>query len=88
MLVMTEAAGGYLSEMLKQAKVPDETAVRVVIEGDALKTKLDTTRPGDDTFDHNGKKVLLLDSKVSEVLADSKLDIQSTAEGSALVLVN
>ena len=84
MLTMTQAAAGYLSDVLERANVSPETAVRLVVEADGLTPALDTARPGDTTFDHAGRKVLLLDAFTSDVLADRTLDIQSTDEGPRL----
>jgi hypothetical protein len=86
MFVMTQAAGGYLHSVLDRAQVPEETAIRFVIEGESLNTRLDTVHPGDATFDHDGRKVLLLDEQVSQLLDTSTLDLQPTPEGERLVL--
>lgn len=86
MFVITEAAGVYLCNVLDRAQVPEDTAVRFVMEEGSLETRLDTARDGDATFDHEGRKVLLLDAEVSEVLDTSTLDVEPTAEGPRLVL--
>lgn len=87
MFVMTSAAGGYLCTVLERANVPEETAIRFELEGNSLTSRLDEARPGDATFDHDGRKVLLMDDRVSELLSDSTLDVQPTPEGEKLVLV-
>jgi hypothetical protein len=86
MFVMTPAAGVYLHAVLDKAQVPEETAIRFVIEDNSLNTRLDTSRPGDATFDHDGRKVLILDEQVSQLLDTSTLDVQPTPEGERLVL--
>ena len=88
MFILTEAAGGYLTAVLDNANVSEETAIRFVLEGNALTPKLDNARPGDATFDHDGRTILVLDEQVSEVLADSTLDIQATEEGPKLILLH
>jgi hypothetical protein len=87
MFMITEAAGGYLIGVLDNANVSAETAIRFVLEGNALTPKLDNARPGDATFDHEGRMILMLDAQVSEVLTDSTLDVQATDEGPKLVLL-
>ncbi len=84
MLTLTEAAGGYLNKVLEEAKVPADTAVRLVVESDGLTSALDTPRPGDTAFDHEGRKVLLLDERASQLLAERTLDVQPTDEGPRL----
>jgi hypothetical protein len=84
MLTMTEAAGGFLCKVLDDAHASPDTAVRVLIDGDALASTLDKPRPGDSTFVHEGRKVLVLDEQVSELLAERTLDVRSTHEGTKL----
>lgn len=88
MLQMTPAAGKYLSAVLEQSKAPQEAAIRFDVEGDTLTSKLDQPRPGDATFDHDGRKVLVLDERVSQLLDGSTLDLQPTSEGEKLILVH
>jgi Fe-S cluster assembly iron-binding protein IscA len=84
MLNLTEAAGGYLSKVLEEAKASPDTAVRLAVDGDGLESKLDTVRPGDTTYNHEGRKVLLLDTRASRVLADRTMDVQTTEDGPRL----
>ena len=84
MLNMTDAAAGYLSEVLENANAAPDTAVRLVVETNGLSSALDQPRPGDTTFDHEGRKVLVLDPQASEVLAERTLDVQSTDDGPRL----
>jgi Fe-S cluster assembly iron-binding protein IscA len=87
MLMLTETAGEYLTTLLENTNAPEETTIRFVLEGSTLTPKLDNTRPGDATFDHDGRRVLVLDSQVSQILAESTLDVQATDEGPKLVLL-
>jgi hypothetical protein len=48
---------------------------------------LDNARPGDETFDYEGRTVLMLDAQVSQVLDDSTLDVEATDEGPKLILL-
>jgi len=86
MFMLTETAGEYLISVLDDANASEETAIRFVLEGNTLMPKLDNAHPGDATFDHEGRKVLVLDAQVSQVLAESTLDVQATEEGPKLVL--
>jgi len=86
MLTLTEAAGGYLTGVLDESKAPADTALRLHVGADGLSAALDSQRPGDATYDHGGRKVLLLDRRASEALSDKTLDLQSTPEGERLGL--
>ena len=86
MLTITDAAGGYLTKVLDEAQVSDETAVRLVAAPEGLTAALDTEKPGDASFDHDGRKVLLLDQLASQVLDERTLDVQNTPDGDKLGL--
>jgi hypothetical protein len=87
MFTMTETAGEYLTTLLDNANAAEETAVRLALDGNTLTPKLDNARPGDATFDHEGRMVLMLDAQVTQVLAESMLDVRATEEGPTLVLL-
>src|SRR5262245_33402737 len=87
MFMMTETAGEYLTAVLDNANVPDETAIRLVLEGGTLTPQLDNARLGDEKFDHAGRMVLILDTQVSQVLDNSTLDVEATDEGPKLILL-
>ena len=88
MFVMTESAGEFLCAVLDRAQAPQEAAIRLELEGDALISKLDKPRPGDAAFDHDGRKVLVMDERVSQLLSGSKLELEPTSEGAKLVIVH
>jgi hypothetical protein len=87
MFMMTQTAGEYLTAVLDNINAPEETAIRLVLEGDALTPRLDSARPGDEQFDHAGRMVLILDAQVSQILDDSALDVEATDEGPKLILL-
>jgi hypothetical protein len=84
---MTDTAGEYLTTVLDDANAAEETAIRLVLDGNTLTPKLDNARPGDATFDHEGRMVLMLDAQLTQVLAESMLDVRVTEEGPVLVLL-
>lgn len=88
MLMMTEEAAGYLVGLLDNTNAAEETAIRFVLDGNTLTPTLDQARPGDATFDHAGRQVLVLDARVSQILAESTLDVQTTEEGPKLILLH
>jgi len=87
MFIVTEAAGGYLTTVLDKTNISEGTAIRLVLEGNTLTPQLDNARPGDETFDYEGRTVLMLDAQVSQVLDDSTLDVEATDEGPKLILL-
>ena len=76
MLTVTRAASEYLRELLEQAQAPTQAAVRILVKPDGLKTTIDEVRSGDASFDHEGRKVLVLDEKASDVLSERTLDLE------------
>ena len=87
MFMMTETAGEYLIAVLDNANASEETAIRLVLEGNTLTPQLDNARPGDEKFDYAGRMVLMLDVQVSQVLDDTTLDVEATDQGPKLILV-
>jgi hypothetical protein len=87
MLVLTEAAGTYLSRLLEETHASRQAAIRIVEEQGDLKPRIDEARAGDETFNYSGRKVLLLDPKVSKALESSTLDVEQTARGPKLILL-
>ncbi len=86
MLNASDAACAFISEMLTSSEAPDESAVRIAIEEDQLSMKLDEEKPGDETFLHEGKTVLLVDAEMSQVLDGKMLDVEDTEEGPKLTV--
>jgi hypothetical protein len=87
MFIVTEAAGGYLTAVLDKTNISEGSAIRLVLEENTLTPQLDNARPGDETFDYEGRTVLMLDAQVSQVLDDSTLDVEATDEGPKLILL-
>ena len=86
MLTVSYTASEYLDLMLAEANLPDDAVIRVVVEGRGVDLGIDIIRPGDTTFDHGEKVVLVIDEQTAESLADMHLDIEVTGEESKLVL--
>ena len=86
MLMVTESAGAHLAKVLVNANAAEEKVVRFVSEEDRLVPKLDTKRPGDMTFDHEGKTVLVLETDIAATLTNRTLDVTDTNAGPRLYL--
>jgi hypothetical protein len=76
MLAVTEAARARLAQILTQQGLPEDVAIRLVDEGDGIGMRPDSESPGDTTFKHGDRPVLLLDEQVSGLLADDMLDVE------------
>lgn len=83
MLTVTKAAGGYLSAALDKANAPAESAVRILVKPEGLRTAIDQERDGDQSFEHDGRKVLLLDEQAANELSERTLDVED--DGKKLV---
>ncbi len=87
MLTVTEDARAHMAQMLAEAEVEDDTALRFVRTERGFAPELDNAGPGDTTFDHEGRTVLVLDEQVSELLTDRTLGLRDTDEGPRLAFL-
>jgi Fe-S cluster assembly iron-binding protein IscA len=86
MLTVTESAADHLEKLLDECDAPEGGAARFVPEENQLSLQVDSPKPEDETFEHHGKTILVMDQQVSEVLADKRLELKQTNEGVALTL--
>jgi len=86
MLTVTEAAGEKLASLLANAQAPKGVAIRAVPEENGITLRLDKTQPDDETFEHEGKTVLVAGEEASKQLAGKTFDVVTTAQGSELTL--
>ena len=86
MLNASDAACAFISELLTSSEASDESAVRIAIEENQLSMKLDEEKPGDETFLHEGKTILLVDAEISQVLDGKTLEFEDTEEGPKLMV--
>jgi len=88
MLNITEAAGEYLTEVLERANAPEDQAIRLrLLDDDALAPIVDTIRDDDESIDHNGRLILLLDARARDYLRGSMLDVEETPDGPKLLIL-
>lgn len=77
-LIVTDATSAHVAQVLDDHGLPEGIAVRVVSEGWGIALRQDSERPGDTTFQHEGRTVLLLGAEVSELLTEETLDVEGT----------
>lgn len=95
MINVTPEAKDVLHEMLQQSTDDVEFGIRMVPavppEGEesgqiALGMTLDRSQEGDQVVEHNGRKVLILDPTMSQLLDEDTLATVDTPEGKRLAL--
>ncbi|MHC5023233.1 MAG: hypothetical protein ACYTGG_04895 [Planctomycetota bacterium] len=86
MFTVTDAAAEHLSDLLEQAEAPADVAVRFVLSDEGLGLELDNEKPGDATFNHETRVVLLLDEMIVALLDNRTLDLEDDEDGAALTL--
>lgn len=94
MLHVTSRARTELHDMLLRAldRQPDDAGAvgfRLVAgenDGSQLGLALDAPGPDDEVLEHEGRSVLILDSRTSGLVGDLTLDVVETAEGIRLGL--
>ncbi len=86
MFTVSYTASEHLALMLAEANAPDAAVFRLIVKNDETELEIDTVQPGDTTFDHAEKTVLVIDEQVSELVADMKLDVKVTGEEPELVM--
>ncbi len=84
---MTDRAVRYLCESLTRKKEGAPEALRIVhIEEEGYQLTLDDAKDGDQLFEQEGVRYLILDTEMIEALADATVDVEESAMGRRLTL--
>ncbi len=86
-MIVSRAAGERLTEILKEAEVPEGFALRIAPKEGSLTLIADSLRPGDLEYEHEGRVVLVVGERVAARLADRNLDVVETERGPTLSFV-
>lgn len=86
MLNITTPAAEHLAKLLDEADAPEGTAARFVVEQEGLVLQVDSPREDDQTIEHEGKPLLVLDAQVAELLDDKTLALEETEDGPTLAI--
>jgi len=86
MLTVTEDAKALCAAILNQAEAPDSAVMRIVAEDKGLGLVADEVKDTDETFEVEGKTVLVVEPALAEQLADRKLSAIETEQGPQLSL--
>ncbi len=86
MVTLTYTAGEHMAYMLSEHQVRDDLVLRIKLTESGVEMQPDEMRPGDETFDHNGKVVLVLDQQTLQLLGNKTIDLMTDDDGSHLIL--
>ena len=86
MFNVTEPALNRLSRQLARKEAAKDVALRFTRREGGWDLGPDQKRPGDVTFDHEGRNVLLLDQTTAEAMTDMTLEVKKTDAGPRLRL--
>ncbi len=85
-MTVTYNAAEHLAYTLSEHEVPDDVVMRMKATKGGVELRPDKIRPDDETFDHNGKVVLVLDQQTSQFLGNKTIDLITDEDGSHLTL--
>jgi Fe-S cluster assembly iron-binding protein IscA len=86
MLTVTQKASVHLKEMLDEAEAPEDKCIRISTKGDHLALAFGSKEPGDTTYEHEGRTVLVIDEQLAKQLDDRKVDVDGAGDKAQLVL--
>jgi Fe-S cluster assembly iron-binding protein IscA len=87
MVTVTYNACEHMAYSLCENQVPDDLALRIKLAKGGVEIEPDKIRPDDETFDHNGKIVLVLDQPTLEFLDGKTIDVSTDDDGLSLILI-
>jgi len=87
MLQVSERAREELKKALEAAGHEPGEGLRLTVTGpEQLGLGVDSERPGDDVYEHEGTKVLMVDKDIAELVQDLSLDVAETEDGPQLTM--
>ena len=86
MLNVTYLAAEHVAYMLAKHEVPDDVALRIKLQKGGVEIEPDKIRPGDETFDHNGIVIMVVDQQTLQLLGDKTIDLVTENDGPHLIL--
>ena len=86
MVTVTYSAAEHMAYTLSEHQVRDDVVLRIKLTKRGVEMQPDKIRPGDETFDHNGKVVLVLDQQTLHLLGNKTIDLMTDDDGSHLIL--
>ncbi len=88
MVTLTYTAGERMAYTLSEHQVRDDVVLRIKSTKGGVEMQPDKMRPGDETFDHNGKVVLVLDQQTSQLVGNKTIHLMTDDDGSHHLILN
>ena len=88
MFTITEAAGAHLASMLTEVETSEDenVVIRMFKSKDGVDLTLGQVESEDTTFAHEGVTILAIDEELSQSLANTTLNVETTEDGTTLQL--
>ncbi len=86
MFKVTYAATEHIAYLLAEREVAADVALRINLQDGGVDIEPDKIRPGDETFDHNGMVVMVVDQQTLQFLGDKTIDLVTDDDGPHLIL--
>jgi hypothetical protein len=74
-----------MAYMLSEHQDRDDVVMRIEFTEGDVGMQTDKMRPGDETFNHNGKVVLVEDQQISQLFGNRTIDLMTDDDGSHLL---
>ncbi len=86
MVTVTYTAVEHMAYTLSDLQARDDVVWRIRPTNGGVGIQPDKIRPDDETFDHNGKVVMVMDQQTSQLLGKMTIDLMTDDDGSRLIL--
>ncbi len=87
MVTVTYGAAEHMAYTLSEHQVRDDVVLRIKMAKGGVGIRQDKIRPGDETFDHNGKVVLVLDQQISQLFGNLSIDLMTDDDRSHFIIM-
>jgi len=86
MLQVTEKATGHLKRLLDRDRAPEGKYIRIHRKGPDFSLIYDGKADGDQTYEHEGRTVLVVDERLAQTLDGRNIDLEEAPGGARLIL--
>ncbi|MFT5423682.1 MAG: Fe-S cluster assembly iron-binding protein IscA [Phycisphaerales bacterium] len=84
MLTVTDDAKSHLAEIITNNELSEDASIRLVTGPNGIGLAPDAPKPEDDTYEHAGRTVLVVDPALSAQLDDKTMSIEKSEAGEKL----
>jgi Fe-S cluster assembly iron-binding protein IscA len=84
MLTVSEGAKAHLATIINENEVPDDYAIRLVAGAEGVGLSPDQPKDVDDTYEHDGRTVLVVEPTLNKQLDGRTLSVESSDAGPRL----